>query len=126
MIHRTGPGFLWISIEYRENLRRFALADLDEPGSTLGSPTASQIVSYHHIELSRGVLMCRGFAKLGLGAELAHLQCESHHRGNEGNNTILFLVVPYSGRYGIVTIVPCFDSDRRTASELAPSSERAE
>ena len=71
-------GMPWISIEYRENIWSFALTDLDEPGRTLGSPTASQIDSYHHVELSRGVLMCRDFAQLGLSSELAHLQCGCH------------------------------------------------
>ena len=64
--------------------------------------------------------MCRGFAQLGLGAELAHLQCESHHRGNEGNNTIRF------GRWATWTV--WYRNYRSllqyTASELAPSSDR--
>ena len=72
-------GIPWISIEYRENLCRFALTDLDDAGSTLRSPTASGIDSYHHVEVFRDVLICRDVAQLGLSSELAHLQCGSHH-----------------------------------------------
>ena len=65
-------------IEYRENLQRFALADLDDFRSTLWSPTASEIDSYHHVEGFCDALICRDFAQLRLGSELAHLECGSH------------------------------------------------
>ena len=76
------------------------------------SPKAFQIASYHHVQLFRGVMMCRGFAQLGLSSELARLQCGSHHGIPDTLPVISSerdTVVPYSGRYAIV---PCFDGVR--------------
>ena len=78
----------WISIEYRENMWSFALAGLDAARRTLGPPTASQIDSYHHVELFCDVLMCRGIDQLGLSSELAHLQCGGHYRSKERYHTV--------------------------------------